>query len=65
MKQDKKDRETPHNFAVNRQPGHYYRLLDKFEAGIDLTGTAVKSSAMLPIPRPPLSLNRGSHFIAS
>jgi SsrA-binding protein len=43
MKQDKKDRETPHNFAVNRQAGHYYHLLDKFEAGIELTGTEVKS----------------------
>ena len=31
------------NLAVNRQAGHYYHLLDKFEAGIELTGTEVKS----------------------
>lgn len=31
------------NFAVNRQAGHYYHLLEKFEAGIELTGTEVKS----------------------
>jgi SsrA-binding protein len=43
MKQAKKDRETPRNFAVNRSAGHYYHLLDKFEAGIELTGTEVKS----------------------
>ncbi len=31
------------NFAVNRQAGHFYHLLEKFEAGIELTGTEVKS----------------------
>src|ERR1700674_2644222 len=31
------------NFAVNRQAGHYYYLLEKFETGIELTGTEVKS----------------------
>jgi SsrA-binding protein len=31
------------NLAVNRQAPHYYHLLDKFEAGIQLTGTEVKS----------------------
>jgi len=31
------------NFAVNRQAGHYYHLLEKFEAGIELAGTEVKS----------------------
>lgn len=31
------------NLALNRQAGHYYHLLEKFEAGIELTGTEVKS----------------------
>jgi SsrA-binding protein len=31
------------NLAVNRQAGHFYHLLEKFEAGIELTGTEVKS----------------------
>ncbi len=31
------------NFAVNRQAQHFYHLLEKFEAGIELTGTEVKS----------------------
>jgi SsrA-binding protein len=31
------------NLAVNRQAGHFYHLLDKFEAGIELRGTEVKS----------------------
>jgi len=31
------------NFALNRQAGHYYHLMEKFEAGIELTGTEVKS----------------------
>ena len=30
-------------FAVNRQASHYYHLLDKLEAGIELMGTEVKS----------------------
>jgi SsrA-binding protein len=43
MKTSKVAREAPHNFAVNRQAGHYYHLLEKFEAGIELTGTEVKA----------------------
>lgn len=31
------------NFAVNRQAQHLYHLLEKFEAGVELTGTEVKS----------------------
>jgi len=31
------------NFAINRQAPHLYHLLEKFEAGIELTGTEVKS----------------------
>ena len=31
------------NLAVNRQASHFYHLLEKFEAGIELTGTEVKS----------------------
>ncbi len=31
------------NFAVNRQAGYFYHLMEKFEAGIELTGTEVKS----------------------
>jgi SsrA-binding protein len=31
------------NLALNRQAGHYYHLLEKFEAGIELTGTEVKA----------------------
>ncbi len=31
------------NFALNKQAGHYYHLLEKFESGIELTGTEVKS----------------------
>lgn len=31
------------NFAVNRQATHYYHFLEKFETGIELTGTEVKS----------------------
>lgn len=31
------------NFAVNRQAGHLYHLLEKFEAGVELTGTEVKA----------------------
>jgi SsrA-binding protein len=31
------------NFALNRQAGYFYHLLEKFEAGIELTGTEVKS----------------------
>lgn len=31
------------NFAINRQAAHYYHFLEKFEAGIELKGTEVKS----------------------
>ncbi len=31
------------NFAVNRQAAHYYYFLEKFEAGMELKGTEVKS----------------------
>ena len=31
------------NFAVNRQAQHLYHLLERFESGIELTGTEVKS----------------------
>ena len=31
------------NLALNRQASHFYHLLEKFEAGIQLTGTEVKS----------------------
>ena len=31
------------HFAVNRQASYLYHLLDKFEAGMELTGTEVKS----------------------
>jgi SsrA-binding protein len=34
---------TARNFVVNRQAQHLYHLLEKFEAGIELTGTEVKS----------------------
>jgi len=43
MSANKRERDVPHNFALNRQAGHYYHLLEKFEAGIELTGTEVKS----------------------
>jgi SsrA-binding protein len=33
----------PKNFAINRQAQHLYHLLDRFETGIELTGTEVKS----------------------
>lgn len=31
------------HFAVNRQAQHLYHLLERFEAGVELTGTEVKS----------------------
>ncbi len=31
------------NFAVNRQASHFYHLLEKFESGVELSGTEVKS----------------------
>lgn len=33
----------PRNLAVNRQATHYYHILEKFECGIELTGTEVKA----------------------
>ncbi len=40
---EKSFRPETRNFVVNRQAGHFYHLLEKFEAGIELTGTEVKS----------------------
>lgn len=37
------DKPQVRTFALNKQAGHYYHLLEKFEAGIELTGTEVKS----------------------
>ena len=34
---------APRNFAVNRQAQHLYHLLERFESGVELTGTEVKS----------------------
>jgi SsrA-binding protein len=34
---------APRNFALNRQAQHFYHLLEKFEAGVELTGTEVQS----------------------
>jgi len=34
---------APKHFAVNRQASHLYHLLEKFEAGLELNGTEVKS----------------------
>jgi SsrA-binding protein len=34
---------APKHFAVNRQAQHLYHLLEKYEAGVELTGTEVKS----------------------
>ena len=34
---------APKNLAVNRQAGHFYHLLEKYECGIELTGTEVKA----------------------
>lgn len=31
------------NFAINRQAAHFYHFLEKFETGIELKGTEVKS----------------------
>jgi SsrA-binding protein len=31
------------NFALNRQAAHFYHFLEKFEAGMELRGTEVKS----------------------
>lgn len=35
--------ERMRNFALNRQAAHFYHFLEKFEAGIELRGTEVKS----------------------
>ncbi len=34
---------APKNFAVNRQAHHLYHLLERFESGMELTGTEVKA----------------------
>jgi SsrA-binding protein len=39
----KSSQPAPRNFAVNRQAGYFYHLLEKFEVGVELTGTEVKS----------------------
>ena len=39
----KREEMQAHNFALNRQASHYYHFLEKFESGIELTGTEVKS----------------------
>ncbi len=39
----KNSQPAPRNLAVNRQASHFYHLLEKFEAGVELTGTEVKS----------------------
>lgn len=33
----------PKNLAVNRQASHFYHLLEKYECGVELTGTEVKA----------------------
>ena len=38
-----KSRSGPSILARNRQAAHYYHLLERFEAGIELTGTEVKT----------------------
>jgi SsrA-binding protein len=35
--------DAPRNLAVNRQASHYYHFLEKFECGVELTGTEVKA----------------------
>ena len=39
----KPSKPAPKQFAANRQAQHLYHLLDRFEAGAELTGTEVKS----------------------
>jgi len=39
----KSSQPAPKHFAVNRQASHLYHLLEKFEAGMELTGTEVKA----------------------
>ena len=39
----KMDEARMKNFALNRAAAHYYNFLEKFEAGIELRGTEVKS----------------------
>lgn len=41
---ENKDREKEHDLGVNRQASHDYFFLDRFEAGMVLTGTEVKSA---------------------
>ena len=39
----KERKEANRSFAVNRPAEHFYHLLERFEAGIELAGTEVKS----------------------
>lgn len=43
MAKQKKRKTAPGDVATNRQASHRYELLDRFEAGMVLTGTEVKS----------------------
>ena len=43
MAKGKKRKAAPGDVATNRQASHRYNLLERFEAGIVLTGTEVKS----------------------
>ena len=43
MAKGKKRKAAPGDVATNRQAGHRYNLLERFECGIVLTGTEVKS----------------------
>ncbi len=43
MAKGKKRKAAPGDVATNRQASHRYNLLDRFECGIVLTGTEVKS----------------------
>jgi SsrA-binding protein len=39
----KNTKDRMRNFAINRQAAHFYHFLEKFETGIELKGTEVKS----------------------
>jgi SsrA-binding protein len=43
MAKGRKRKAAPGNVATNRQASHRYHLLERFEAGLVLTGTEVKS----------------------
>ena len=40
---EKSAKSAHQNLALNRQASHFYHLLDKYECGIELTGTEVKA----------------------